>query len=186
MLLLKSLKVFIFSREINLFRLDTFPIMVAKCSSMYNWILAFRTTLDSIMQLQLYTSLKQTRVAFYDCEKQTDAGNRNSEFYFKALSIFRGVQLNDFMNSYISCGMATPHIIGSSDLAIRKVWFNQNKSEMQTIRYELEITGTSSRTDNYCKSKMQDLFQSLFKGQSEVVLSKGVESKHFQNSGSKY
>ena len=32
-----------------------------------------------------------------------------------------GVQLNDSINSYISCGMAPPHIIGASDFAIRKV-----------------------------------------------------------------
>ena len=43
----------------------------------------------------------------------------------------------------------------SSDLAIRKVWFNPNKGEVQTIRCELEIAGTSSRADNYCKSRMQ-------------------------------
>ena len=74
MLFLRSLKVFISSREINLCRLDTFPIMVANKSSMYNRVLAFairyywafRTTLDTTLQLQLYTSLKQTRVACYD------------------------------------------------------------------------------------------------------------------------
>ena len=32
-----------------------------------------------------------------------------------------GIQLNDFINSYISCSMAPPHIIGASDFAIRKV-----------------------------------------------------------------
>ena len=77
MLFLRSLKVFISSREINLCKLNTFLIMVANKSSMYNRVPAFRTILDSILQLQLYTSLKQTRVAFYDCQKQTDAVDRN-------------------------------------------------------------------------------------------------------------
>ena len=37
---------------------------------------------------------------------------------------------------------------------------------MMTIRYELKITGTSSRTANFCKSKMQGpFFQSLINGQ---------------------
>ena len=121
MLFFRSVKVFISSREINLCILDTFPIMVANKSSMYNRVPAFRTTLKSTLQLQLYTSLKQTRVAFYDCDKQIDAGDRNGKFISKPGVFFRGVQLNDFMNSYISCGMSTPHVIGASELAIRKV-----------------------------------------------------------------
>ena len=70
MLFLRSLEVFISSGEINLCRLDILPIMVANKSSMYNRVPFFRTTctLDSTLQLQLYTSLKQTRVAFYDPE----------------------------------------------------------------------------------------------------------------------
>ena len=70
MLFLRSLEVFISSKEINLCRLDTFPVIVANKSSMYNRVSAFMTTLDSSQQLQLYTNLKQTRVAFYDPEKQ--------------------------------------------------------------------------------------------------------------------
>ena len=90
MLFLRYLKVFISYREINLCRLDIFPIMVANKSSMYNRVPAFRTTLDSTLQLQLYTSLRQTQVAFYDCEKDIDAENRNGRFYFKAWSVFQG------------------------------------------------------------------------------------------------
>ena len=44
-------------------------------------------------------------------------------FISKTGVFFMGVQLNDFINSYISCGMAPPHIIGASDFAIRKVSF---------------------------------------------------------------
>ena len=39
-------------------------------------------------------------------------------FISKPGVFFMGVQLNDFINSYISCGMAPPHIIGASDFAI--------------------------------------------------------------------
>ena len=63
MLFLRSLKVLISSMEISLCRLDTFPIIVANKLSMYNRVPDFRTTLDATLQLQLYTSLKQTRVA---------------------------------------------------------------------------------------------------------------------------
>ena len=40
------------------------------------------------------------------------------------------VQLNDFINVYISCGMASHHIIGASDFAIRNVSFiTQTKTD---------------------------------------------------------
>ena len=42
-------------------------------------------------------------------------------FISKPGVFFRGVQLNDFMNSYISCGKPPPRIIGASDLATGKV-----------------------------------------------------------------
>ena len=44
-------------------------------------------------------------------------------FISKPGVFFMGVQQNDFINSYISCGMAPPQIIGASDFAIRKVSF---------------------------------------------------------------
>ena len=50
-------------------------------------------------------------------------------FISKALVFFRGVQLNYFMNSYISYGMKSPRIIGASDLAIRKVDLTQTKAD---------------------------------------------------------
>ena len=34
-------------------------------------------------------------------------------FISKSGVFFRGMQLNGFMNSYISCGMAPPYIIGA-------------------------------------------------------------------------
>ena len=47
-----------------------------------------------------------------------------------------GVQLNDFINSYISCGMTSPHIIGASYFAIRKVSFNPNKGRLSVMNFK--------------------------------------------------
>ena len=44
-------------------------------------------------------------------------------FISKPGVFFMGVQLNDFINSYISCGTASPQIRGVSDFAIRIVSF---------------------------------------------------------------
>ena len=57
----------------------------------------------------------------------------NVTFYFKAWSVFRGVELNNFMNSFISCGMASPQTIDASDFAIRKVSFNPNKGRVSVM-----------------------------------------------------
>ena len=54
-------------------------------------------------------------------------------FISKPGVFFRGIQLNDFMNSYISCGMASPHIIGALDFAIKKVSFNPNKDRLSIM-----------------------------------------------------
>ena len=42
----------------------------------------------------------------------------------------RGVELTFFVNSFISCGMASPHIIDASEIAISKVSFNPNKGRL--------------------------------------------------------
>ena len=53
-----------------------------------------------------------------------------ANFISKPGVIFMGVQLNDFINSYTSCGMTPPHIIGASHFAIRKVSFiTQTKTD---------------------------------------------------------
>ena len=75
--------------------------------------------------------------------------------------LFRSVELVFFVNSFISCGTASPHIIDASDFAVRIVSFNPR----QTIRYELKIARTNSRIADFCKSKMQDHF---FRGCSVV------------------
>ena len=46
---------------------------------------------------------------------------------------FRGVQLNGFMNLYISYGMAPPHSIGASGFAVRKISFNPNKGRLSIV-----------------------------------------------------
>ena len=92
---------------------------------MYNRVLTFRTTFDSTLQLQLYTSFKQTRVAFYDCEKQKDAGDKSVKFDFKAGQqvkpgvFFQGCTLKCFYEFVYSMWMAPPQFIGASDFALR-------------------------------------------------------------------
>ena len=162
MLFLRSLKVFISSREINLCRLDTFPTMVANKSSMYNRVPAFRTTLDPTVQLQLYTSLKQTRVAFYDCEKQQTPSKEMVNFISKLGVFFRGLQLNNFMNSYISCDMTPPHIIVKSDFAIRKVSFNTNKGRLSVMN--LRSPGPAAGQTITVKVKCRIPFSEPIKG----------------------
>ena len=45
-----------------------------------------------------------------------------------------GIQLNGFINLYISCGMAPSHIIGASDFAIRKTFiYNPNKDKLSVM-----------------------------------------------------
>ena len=65
---------------------------------MYNRVPAFRTTLRSTLQLQLYTSLKQTRVVFYDYDKQKTQATEMVNFISKPGVFFMDVQLNDFIN----------------------------------------------------------------------------------------
>ena len=77
--------------------------MVANKSSMYNRVPDFRTTLDATLHLQLYTSLKQTHVGCYDFEKQQTPATKMVNFILKPGVFFRGVQLNDFMDSLVGC-----------------------------------------------------------------------------------
>ena len=51
-------------------------------------------------------------------------------FCFFFVFFFRSVELTFFVNSFISCGMASSHIIDASEFAIRKVSFNQNKGRL--------------------------------------------------------
>ena len=46
---------------------------------------------------------------------------------------FGSVELTFFVNSFISCGIASPHIIDASDFAIRKVPFNPNKGRLSVM-----------------------------------------------------
>ena len=100
--------------------------------------------------------LNRRKLPLLIVNKQIDAGSDIVNFISKPMVFFRSIKLNFFVNSFISCGMASPHIIDASDFAIRKVSFNPYRK--QTICYELKIAGTSSLTDDFCKSKMQDPF----------------------------
>ena len=106
MTFLRSLKVFISSREINLYRLDTFPIMVRNKSSMYN----------------RYRLLGPLKIPFCSCS-YTQVSNRHKlpftivrnkqmlatemvNFMSKPEVFFRGVQLNDEFVHFIWHGTA--------------------------------------------------------------------------------
>ena len=65
-------------------------------------------------------------------DKETDAV-RHCIFLTKPMVFFRSVELTFFVNSFISCGMASPHIIDASDFAIRKVSFNTNKGRLSVM-----------------------------------------------------
>ena len=50
--------------------------------------------------------------------------------FISKLGVFsRGVQQNDFMNSYILCAMAPLHIIGASDFASEKFHLTETKAD---------------------------------------------------------
>ena len=85
-------------------------------------------------------------------------------FISKPGIFFRGVQRNEFMNSYNSCGVAPPHVIGASDFAIRKVPFNLNKGRLSIMN--LRSPGPAAGQTDYCKSKVQDPF---FRADSRVI-----------------
>ena len=116
MLFLRSLEIFISSREINLCRLDTFPTMVANRPVMYN-----RVRLLDFFEFYSVCSCSYTQVSnrhelpLSIANKQTDAV-RHCTFFFKQSlwCFFRSVELIFFVNSFISCGMALPHINDAS------------------------------------------------------------------------
>ena len=93
---------------------------------------------------------------------------RHCIFFNKACGVFQECR-TFFVNSFISCGMASPHIIDPSDFAFRKVPCNQtNCWNRQTIRYELMIAGTSSRTADFCRSEMPDPFFRAYSTVSKI------------------
>ena len=128
MLFLRSLEVFISSREMNLCRLDTWPTMVANsqlCATGYR--------LFDYFEFYSVCSCSYTQVSNRH-ELPLSIANKNRRcqtlyFFFKQSlwCFFRSVKLTFFVNSFISCGMVSPHIIEASDFAIRNVSFNQNK-----------------------------------------------------------
>ena len=46
---------------------------------------------------------------------------------------FRSVELTFFVNSFISCGIGSPHIIETLNFAIRKVSFDPNKDRLSVM-----------------------------------------------------
>ena len=66
---------------------------------------------------------------------------------------FRGVELSVFMNSFISCGMALPHIIDTSDFVIRKDSVNPNKDRLSdmNLRSPGPVAGQTSTVKVVCR-----------------------------------
>ena len=66
---------------------------------------------------------------------------------------FKSVELTFFVNSFILCGMASPHIIDASDFAIRKVSFYPNKGRLSVmnLRSPGPVTGRSISVKVKCK-----------------------------------
>ena len=162
MLFLWSLEIFISSREINLCRLDTFPTMVANRPVMYNRVPAFGILWTLLVCSCSYTQVSNRHeLPLSIANKQTDAV-RHCIFFNKACGVFffRSVELTFFVNSFISCGMASPHITDASEFAIRKVSFNPNKGRLSVTN--LKSPGSVA---DFCKSKMQD---PLFRAYSKV------------------
>ena len=81
--------------------------------------------------------------------KKTDAV-KHCIFLTKPVVFFRSVELTFFMNSFISCGMASPHITDASDFAIRKVSLNPNKGRLSVMN--LRSPGPSKMQDPFFRA----------------------------------
>ena len=66
------------------------------------------------------------------------------------MEFFGSVELTFFVNSFSSCGMASPHITDASDSAIRKVSFNPNKGRLSVMN--LRSPGASKMRDPFFKA----------------------------------
>ena len=129
MLFLRCLERFISSREINPCRLDTFPIMVTNRPYVYDRVPGFGLLLIPLCSCSYTQVSNRHELPFCGKNKQTDAVSEMVNFISKPRAFFRRVELNAFMNSFISlnafmnsfisCGMAWPHIIDASYFAIR-------------------------------------------------------------------
>ena len=71
-----------------------------------------------------------------------------------------------FVNSFISCGMASPHIIDASDFAIRKVSFNPNKGRLSVmnLRSPGPIAGKPISVKVKCRIPFSEPIQRLVSG----------------------
>ena len=85
-------------------------------------------------------------------------------FISKLGVFFRGVQLSDFTNSYISRGMAPPHIIGASDFVIRKVSFNPNKGSLSVMRSPEQVAGQTISVKVKCGIAFSEPIQRSVRG----------------------
>ena len=83
--------------------------------------------------------------------KQTDSVRYCNFFKQSMWCFFRSVELTFFVNSFISCGMASPHIIDALVFAIRKVSFHPTKGRLSVVN--LRSPGTVAGQPNSVKVK---------------------------------
>ena len=97
------------------------------------------------------------------------------KFISKPRVFFMAIQLNDFINSYISCGMAPPHITGASDFAIRKVSFiTQTKTDypFMNLRSLGPVAGQTITVKLKCMIPFSEPIQGLVRGSPALFKTK--------------
>ena len=71
-----------------------------------------------------------------------------------------------FVNSFISCGIASRHIIDASDFAIRKVSFHPNKGRLSIMNLRLPgpVAGQSISVKVKCRIPFSEPIQRSVRG----------------------
>ena len=127
--------------------------MVANVWFMYNPVPVFEVLETPLYRCSYTPVSNRHELPFMIVKTQTDARPETINFISKPGVFFRDVELNDFMNSFISCSIESPHIIDPSDVAIRKVLFNQNKSRLSVMNLSSPgpVTGQTICKSAICK-----------------------------------
>ena len=133
LLFLRSLEIFISSREINLCRLDTFPTMVANRPVMYNRVQAFGLLWILLSAGAAIHKSQIDACCLYWLQINKQTLSDTVFFLTKPVVFFRSEELTFFVNSFISYGMASPHINDALGFTIRKVSFNPNKDRRSVM-----------------------------------------------------
>ena len=85
------------------------------------------------------------------------------------------------MNSFISCGMASPHIIDAWDLAIRKVSFNPNKGilSVMNLRSPGPVDGQTISVKVKCRIPFSERIQWSVRGNLSISKQNGGQKLQF-------